>query len=275
VVDVGLEVEVVGALRQGERSLEMVERFRLLTCRVQGAAEAVVGQCLDGGGVEVVGGGQPGLPDHDVVVAVFAAAVEVHQRPGQLPHGVVPPPRGGQLLGCQHAEVLGREPLDGCCFVSDVMRFFRCGKTKFDRWARRRQELVAGVGGVQVKGGQPVQRGFPVGLSLVGAGPVGAVVADQVVHAVPAGGVLVDQGDLCQPTQHRSGSGAWQGGEVGGRPEADVRTRSDGEQPEHSGLLRGESRIRPGQHRGQADRGIIVFQRAQPGLAEILGHGGE
>ncbi len=104
-------------------------------------------------------------------------------------------------------------------------------------------------------------------------GGAGGVGADQVVHGVAAGEVLLDQEGVPQGAQCRAGPPRGQPGERGRGRQADVGTGGDAQQREHRPLLGGQGAPGPGQHGGQAGGGIVVVEGVQAQAAQFGGRG--
>jgi hypothetical protein len=134
--------------------------------------------------------------------------------------------------------------------------------------AVRGQEAVGGESGVQVEVHRPCQGCLPdiVG-QIVGGG--GGVVADQVVHRVPAVGSSFDQGRLLQGGQCFVRAGWRQGGEGDHGGQGGVGAGGDAHQSEQGALGVGEVTQRPGQHGGQAGGEVVGVECVQAEVAQV------
>lgn len=125
----------------------------------------------------------------------------------------------------------------------------------------RMQDTVSGQRGAGVVADDADQRG---GARLGGKAGVGPrEKADQVVHPVAAGRVLLHEGNSFEGKKNRRDRVGGQPGEVGGRADADVGSGCEAEQFEYLGVLRRERAQGPRQDRG--DTGVAVVERAHVG----------
>ena len=111
-------------------------------------------------------------------------------------------------------------------------------------------------GGMQVVVEQSADSGRALGLTVMGAGLVGGVGAEQFVDDVPAGEVLGQDVSTGEFAEQAAGRGLVQAGHTGGRVRGDLCAWVQAEQPEHTRRPGCKLLIGPGEQRAHAGRRI-------------------
>ncbi len=155
---------------------------------------------------ERAGALQPGLVGGHPVTPVTAAVVEAHRGGGQLPGDLVPARRCGQARRRSQAGPLRLTPGERLIQRSEAQRL-DTGRQRAQRdpAVMRGDDRGGRLGGVQVPGEDPADRGGTVRLGLLGAGPVGRIHPEQIVEAVPVRGGRFQQMHVDQHVQRGRG----------------------------------------------------------------------
>jgi hypothetical protein len=230
---------VVDLLEEGEGPVEVFPRLVVASEPEAGVTEAPLRLGLGGRVVQVSGRREPGLPDRVIVVPVALPPVEGGQRPGELPHPGMPAMPCRDLLRDEQAGVFGFEPRQGRRPIRQRLRreIIAVRWVEFGLFTVGLQEPGASTSGTQIEVQDTTKCRLSGRLRVGRFGPFNGIQAQQVMHAVPARSVFLDQ--VCGRASAQQDPGGRDGPaeQCGGRRQADVRARSDGQQPARFGQL--------------------------------------